>query len=582
MVKKRVGLQVVFSFWRKHKLLALGLFAGTVFSAGVAVVVPYVLRMIVDGIKQGITSAKLVRYVLFLVGFGILRAVADVLLPFFRGRVNERYQWQVRSDVFRQILNQGQSFVNRFPSGDVMERLDHDMGELSWFACSGIFRFVAAALMVLFTLAMLLKMNPLLTAVTVLPTGLLVFSWIRMGPKVYRWFMRWREKIAEVNNQLQSAFTGIRLVKAFVTEERLARGFRRTLTDRVAVAVNEARVESKIQVLYMGIAEIATLVVLWVGGIQVIGKSLTLGEFVAFNAYLLMLLQPMFDIGNLFVTGKRAEGAGERIGELTAHPPDIDRKGISKPLEKPAPGELKLERVSFNYDSKPVLKGVTMVFPPTKKIGIAGTVGSGKSTVLKLLLRLIEPQASRVLLNGTDIKGFDLNEYRRLFGYAPQEPTLFSDTLRNNTLFGRKVDPKRLERVVEMAQLSRDVAELPKGLDEVLGERGGGLSGGQKARVAIARALLELPPIIIIDDTTSALDAETEQNLLNRLIDELKGRTLILVSHRLATLTNCDYIYVMDQGELKEAGTPTELLAKQGLYWRLYQRQLLKEELERL
>lgn len=582
MVKRQSGLSVVFSFWRQHKLLALGLFIGTVFGALMAVAVPYVLRIIVDGIKQGITNAKLIRYVLLLVGFGIIRAVADVILPFCRGRVNERYQWQVRSEVFQKILNQGQSFVNRFPSGDVMERLDHDMGELSWFACSGIFRFIAAALLVLFTLTMLLRMNPVLTAVTVLPTGLLAFGWIRMGPKVYRWFMKWREKIAEINNQLQSAFTGIRLVKAFVTEERLTQQFHKTLTERVAVAVNEARVESKIQVLYMGIAEIALLVVLWVGGIQVIGKSLTLGEFVAFNAYLLMLLQPMFDIGNLFVTGKRAEGAGARIGELTAHSPDIHLKGPAKYLNKLAPNELKLERVSFNYDSKPVLKEVTMVFPLGKKIGIAGTVGSGKSTVLKLLLRLIEPQKGIVLLNGTDISQFDLEEYRRLFGYVPQEPTLFSDTLRNNILFGREVETEELNRVIDMAQLREDVKELPKGLDELLGERGTGLSGGQKARVAIARALLKMPPIIIFDDATSALDAETEQALLNRLTDELKGRTLLLVSHRLSTLNDCDYIYVLDQGEVKEEGSPEELLAKRGLYWQLYQRQLLKEELERL
>ncbi|MEO0070834.1 MAG: ABC transporter ATP-binding protein [candidate division WOR-3 bacterium] len=582
MVKRQNGLNVVFSFWRKHKLLALGLFIGTVFGALVAVVVPYVLRIIVDGIKQGITSEKIVRYVLLLVGFGILRAVADVILPFCRGRVNERYQWQVRSEVFQKILNQGQSFVNRFPSGDVMERLDHDMGELSWFACSGIFRFISAALLVLFTLTMLLRMNPILTAVTVLPTALLAFGWIRMGPKVYRWFMKWREKIAEINNQLQSAFTGIRLVKAFVTEERLTKQFHKTLTERVAVAVNEARAESKIQVLYMGIAEIATLVVLWVGGIQVIGKSLTLGEFVAFNAYLLMLMQPMFDIGNLFVTGKRAQGAGERIGELTSHLPDIERKGSAKLLNKLAPGELKLERVSFNYDSKPVLKEVAMVFPLGKKVGIAGTVGSGKSTILKLLLRLIEPQTGRVLLNGTDIRQFDLEEYRQLFGYVPQEPSLFSDTLRNNIIFGREVETEELKRVIDIAQLSRDVAELPKGLDELLGERGTGLSGGQKARVAIARALLKMPPIIIFDDATSALDADTEQALLNRLIEELKGRTLLLISHRLSTLNICDYIYVLDQGEVKEEGVPEELLTQKGLYWQLYQRQLLKEELERL
>jgi len=577
--KKKNGLGVVFDFWQRHKILALALFFFTALSGVVAVAFPYLLRLIIDGVRQEITQRKLIGYVLLLTGFGVVRAAASVILPFFRGRTNEWFQWEVRTRVFQEILGKGLSWTNRFPSGDVVERLDHDLQELSWFSCSGVFRFVDACLLVIFTLIMLFKMHLMLTLVVMVSSSLGVFGWLRAGPRIYSWFMKWREKIAEINNQLQTAFTGIRLIKAYVTENRLAREFRRTLNERVKVAVNEARQESKIQVFYMTIGQVAMLAVLWIGGIQVIGKSLTLGEFVAFNAYLLMLLPPMFDIGNLFVTGKRAGGAGERILELI----EYQEKIVAGPgARKPEYGELRLERVSCGYGEHKVLKDVTMVFPKKSRIGIAGTVGSGKSTVLRLILRLIEPDAGRVALNGTDVRDFEIFGYRRLFGYVPQEPTLFSDSLKNNILFGRNVDEERLGWVVELAQLKNEVAEFAQGLNEILGERGTGLSGGQKARVAIARALLEMPPFVLLDDATSGIDADTEQLFFERLFKELEERTIIIVSHRLKVLSLCDLIYCLDQGELKEQGTHEELLEKQGLYFRLYERQMLKEELERM
>ncbi|MGB9742515.1 MAG: ABC transporter ATP-binding protein [bacterium] len=573
------GLKLVGDFWQRHRLLALSLFLLTVLSGGLAIAFPYLLRLIVDGIKTEITGPKLVRYVLLLAGFGTLRAMMDVILPFIRGRTNEQFQWEVRSGVFRRMLEAGYAFTSRFPSGDVMERLDHDLQELSWFACSGIFRFVYAGLVVLFTLVMLLKMNLLLTLVVLVPVSLVVFGWLRAGPLIYQWFMKWREQIAETNNQLQAAFAGIRLVKGFVMENRLAARFGTTLDERVRVVVQETKVEARIQVFYMMIAELATLLILWVGGLLVIRKALTLGEFVAFNVYLLMLLPMMFDIGNLFVAGRRAGGAGERIQALITAEPEQKRAVLAR---RPFAGDLYLERVSSGYSATPVLKDISMVIKRGRRTGIAGTVGSGKSTVLRLILRLIEPQTGRILLNQEPVTEFELTAYRQLFGYAPQEPTLFSMTLRENITFGRQVSEEQLRQVVRLARLEQDIAGLKNGLEEMLGERGIGLSGGQKARVAIARAILKLPQYIILDDATSALDADTEQEFFDQLFTELSDRTFIIVSHRLKVLSACDYIYVLDRGELVEEGTPAELMAKRGLYYRLYQRQLLKEELERL
>jgi ATP-binding cassette subfamily B multidrug efflux pump len=571
------SLAVVFDFWREHKLWAVLLALGTVATTGISLAFPYILRFIVDGIKRGVAERELLRYVLLLVGFGMVRTIAEVVLPWNRGRINEKYQWLTRSRVFRKALDMGHSFTNRFPTGDVMERLDHDLEELSWFACSGIFRTLAAVFTVLFALGFMLSMNPLLTAITAVPVAAGVFIWLRLGPLVYTRYMKWRKLISEVNNQLEAGFTGIRLVKSYNMEARLARRLRRTLDERIDLSVDTARIQARIEVFYMAVAEVGLLLVLWVGGAFVVTGGLTLGQFVAFNAYVLMLVGPMFDIGNLFVSGRKAQGGSERVGEVERHRPEVTGPGSGR---APAPGVLRLEKVTFAYDKEPVLRDVTMEFPAGARVGVAGTVGSGKSTVFRLLFRLADPQQGRVLLDGTDIRQFDLDAYRALFGYAPQEATLFSDTLKNNVTFGRDVADAEVDHVVAMSQLERDLAGFPKGLEEVLGERGTRLSGGQQGRVAIARALAGGPKLLVFDDATSALDAETEKELVLRLNAELAGTTVIIVSHRLSILSACDFIYVLDRGEVKEQGTHAELLARRGLYWDLYERQLIKEELE--
>lgn len=578
--KPQFGLKLVFDFWRERPSWVVWLTVFTIVVTAITVAYPYILRLIIDGISTKLSAALLVRYVVLLVAFGLLRAAGDVMLPFTRGRMNERYQWSVRNTVFRRVLDTGHRFANEYPTGDVMERLDHDMAELSWFACSGLFRFVAAALSALFALVVMLRMNVLLTVVVVGPALAMMFAWTRLGPRVYRVFMKWREQIADINNQLQSSFTGIRLVKAYVMEGKAAARFRTSLDARVKTAVTEAALEMRVRMLYSSSAEVIGLLILWVGGVQVIGKSLTLGEFVAFNAYMLMLIGPMFDIGNLFVTGRRAQGSAERIDALKHHPLEVEPPAIPQP---PQAGELRLENVTFAFDTRPVLKNVSMSFPPGRKVGIAGTVGSGKSTVFRLLFRMADPQEGRVTLSGTDIRTLDIDAYRALFGYAPQEPMLFSDTVRNNITFGREgLDERRVTDAAQAAELTDDVAGFDKGLDEMLGERGTRLSGGQRERVAIARALALRPPVVVFDDATSALDAETERDLIAHLVTGLQGAAVIIVSHRLSVLSECDYIYVLDSGEVKEEGSHADLLARHGLYWQLYQRQLVKEQLEKL
>ncbi len=582
-------IKLVLEFWKQQKRRLIFLVLFTAIGTAISLSFPLILRYIIDGIRSNLATSEILKYVAILLAFGIGRSLISVFLPFARGRTNEIFMWHTRNNVFTRILGMGHRFSNKFPSGDVIERLDHDLNDLSWFACSGIFRPTEGIFTIIISLIILIKLNPLLTLITVLPVTLAIFVWLKLGPLVESWYDAWRVKISETNNLLESTFSGVKLAKSYVMESRIGKIFRNTLNQRIAAAVKTVVIEAKIGILFNGIAELGILLVLWVGGMLVIKQRLTLGEFVAFNSYILMLITPMFDIGNFFVAGKRAKAGEKRIRELGDFKKDVISKGrtstvLSDELLCTANGKIEvlLNKVNFSYNGKEVLRNINIKIQPGAKIGIAGTVGSGKSTIMRLLLGIAEPSSGNIFLNGADIKTVDLAALRRIYGYAPQEPVLFSDTIKNNIMFGRTVNPEEIELVAKIAQLQDDLKDMPKGLDEMIGERGLKLSGGQKARVAIARALLGKPKILLLDDVTSNLDAETEQDFINDVNVYIKDTTLIIVSHRLAILSNCDIVYVLDNGEIVEQGRHDELLAKKNLYWKLYQRQLMAEELERM
>jgi len=613
-------MKLLIQFWKRERPRLFGIVAFTAVSVAISLAFPYILRYIVDGIQAGLKNAasfkprELLTYVGILLGFGVLRSVISVALPYTRGRSNELFAWKTRNLVFRRVLDMGHSFTNKFPSGDVMERLDHDLNDLSWFACSGVFRPVEAIFTLLFALILLLRMNWLLTVISVLPVSLAVFAWLKLGPLVIKWYREWRVKISETNNFLESSFSGIRLVKSYTMEERNARSLRRILNARIAAAVRSVRAEALIGIMWGGISELGILLVLGIGGVLVIRESLTLGQFVAFNAYILMLIGPMFDIGNFFVAGKRAQAAEERIRAMHEFPPDVDiDTGARKP---PAHVEVFLTNVGFGYPTTPAalpaagappaddalpqrptapatqaLRDINMVLAPGTKIGIAGTVGSGKSTIMRLLLRIAEPSVGEVTLNGVPLREFEIQFLHDLFGYAPQEANLFSDTIQNNITLGREVPgadadarraatEARLQEIVRIAQLESDVKDMPKGLQETIGERGLKLSGGQKGRVSIARALFNKPKILLLDDVTASLDAETEQQFIKDVVAYMQDATVLIVSHRLSILAACDIVFVMDRGRIVESGTHAELLEKRGAYWKLYERQLMREQLD--
>ncbi|MFA5033170.1 MAG: ABC transporter ATP-binding protein [bacterium] len=577
------NIQFIIDFWKQRKGRFIFLILFTALGTGISLSFPYILKLLIDGITAHLAPGKILKYALLLLGLGALRSAVSMCLPFCRGLTNELFAWRTRNNIFKRLLVRDHNATQRFPPGDVIARVDQDLTDLSWFACSGIFRPVEAIFIIVAALIILIKINPFLTMVSFVPVASIIFVWLKFGSTIYKRYLKWREKISETHNHLSASFSGIKLIKSYTTEEQSVKRLRQILDERIIQAISVVKVEAKIGIFYSGLSEFGTLIVLWVGGILVIKHALTLGEFVAFNSYILMLIGPVIDIGDFFVLGKRAQGGAKRIREICEH--KTDERPVAENSEIFNWKDITLSNVSFSYKegekAVDVLQGINMKITPGSKIGIAGTVGSGKSTLIETLLRIMNPGEGKIKINGVDIREVNLDKLRALFGYVPQELNLFSDTIYNNIVLGREVESKEsVERMAEIAQLG--FKEFPKGLEEKIGEWGLKLSGGEKQRVAIARALIGRPKILILDDATSSLDVETEQRLIKELFTHTKDMTLIIVSHRLSTLSICDIVYVLDKGKIVETGTHSELLDKQNLYWKLYRHQLIEEELTKV
>jgi ATP-binding cassette subfamily B protein len=611
-----LDMKLVLRFWRQDWKQFIGLAALTLFYSAISIAYPRIIGYIIDAIQQGLSDpahfviSTLWNLVLLLVAARVLGALSEDFRPLAYNISGARFLWRTRNLVFRSVLDQGFTFTNRYPSGDVQERLDQDLNDVAQFSAMGIFWPMTSVLTMAFAIVILIRMNWLLTVVILVPTVASFFVYIRIGPRVDKWWREWREKMSETNNFLESSFSGIRLVKAYTMEERNAGRLRKVLNERIRSAVRGARLRAAFNSTYSTVAGLGSLAVLALGGVFVIRGKLTIGEFVAFNAYVDMLVWPMIGIADMITWVWQTGVEERRVRELAEFAPDVKLNAGTRPATDFH--EVRMTRVGFSYapvagpeldGSKdaaqppadppqpaaqpkpctPALQDIDIVLTPGARIGIAGTVGSGKSTIMRLLVRAAEPTSGEITVDGIPQPEFETRSLRSLFGYAPQEAGLFSDTIRNNIILGRTAPDteERLREVVRIAQLEPELKAMAKGTEELIGERGLRLSGGQQGRVSIARALFDRPRILLLDDVTASLDAETEQQFIRDVMGYMQGATLVIVSHRLSILAACDIVYVLDQGRIVESGRHNDLLARQGLYWKLYQRQIMEEELEK-
>jgi len=561
----------IWNFWRPHRKWMMLLLLFTLLSSAVTIGYPLVFKYLLDALNDalsrgnpemaGTTTWKLVTLIAVI---GLARSLTH-LYPGTRAMLNAKLEMDIRQHYFSRILDKGYKFFQRFRTGDLVTRLTDDIGgfpKIAWFSCSGIFRALESTSKFLFCMSFMLWMNWKLALLSIAPLPVMLYIFYHVRIALGQRALERQKIISKTNDMLEAAFSGVRILKAFTAEANQSRSFRQILDKRIGVELDVIRLWMGVWNLYWGIQFVGQIIVVVAGGIMVIGGTLTIGEFYAFYVYLSLLLQPLMDIPHLFVTSRQAFASIDREIEIEQTPGGTE--GVftgTRPVERVA--ALKLEAVDFRYDNSvsPALDHLELEVAAGERVAIVGSVGSGKSTLIRLAAGLLPPERGTVMLNGRPLQDYSLREYRRRVGYIPQEATLFSESVRDNISFGREVPEPVLLESLELAQVRAEMEALPKGLDQVLGQRGLTVSGGQKQRLAIARALAGEPDLLLMDDCTASLDAENERAFWEQFRRRYPQAACLIVTHRLATARQADTIYVLSQGRIVGRGTHDELLA---------------------
>jgi ATP-binding cassette subfamily B protein len=629
----------IWRYWSPHKYLLVFLAAFTLVSTAVAVAYPLVFRWVIDrvtGILESAEGSADIRNVMLILSAILVGHFVARLYPATRALVNAKLERDIRDDVFGRLMEKDYHFNNTFRTGDVVTRLTDDVGEwpkVAWFACSGIFRAVESSSKLVFCLVAMIVMSPKLTALSVIPLPIMMWVFYSLRHRM-RYYMEESQKaVSKTNNLLESAFTGIRIVKAFRAEDAQSRTLAGILKDRVAVLLGLLKLQMIMWSLDTFASRLGQMIVIAYGGYLVIQGELTIGTLFAFYVYLDMLTHPMMDVPFLFMTGQQAFVSIDRIDQIREFP-----IREAKPSGGRLDGieEIAFEGVTFSYDgSRKNLEDVAFRIPAGHRVAVVGPVASGKSTVLKHIAGILNPTEGRVLVNGRPLSDWDWDSFRTQIGYVPQEAVLFSKSIGENVLFGREVpedalpegvfretdQPLELEAggaedgakgggngdgkddgsglvsdailleddrrhaaawaryCLSMAQMDDDLVQLPRGVGTIVGQKGALVSGGQKQRIAIARALAGRPNVLLLDDCTAALDARNEDRFWKRLDEEQGASICFVVSHRLATIRRADTILVMDDGKLVDQGTHEELVGRCATYEEFLQTERKKAHL---
>ncbi|HHT90854.1 MAG TPA: ABC transporter ATP-binding protein [Firmicutes bacterium] len=556
--------------------------------------------LILTNIAQ-LVIPKLLGYLTDLVGSGELTwnalmrvmiafIILSILIAFFRyfWRINimgtaRRMEYTLRNMLFEHLQTLPPEFFNYQKTGDLMAHATNDIHAVRMALGPGIVSSVDAFFLTTVILIMMSRTISLsLTLVALLPLPIMLLVSFGFGRLIHRRFRRVQEAFSRLTEQAQENFAGIRVIKGFARERSEEERFRDVNEYNVVKNMDLVRVHALFHPLVGYLAGLSFIIVLGYGGILVLDGAITIGDFIAFNSYLGMLTWPVMAIGWVMNMIQRGKASMDRLNDIFHQRSDIVDPGQDGALAK-LEGKIEFCDLSFSYPtaSKPVLKGISAEIEPGQVVGILGRTGSGKTTLLNLLLRLYNVQPGMLKLDGVDIDQISLEVLRDSIGYVPQDSFLFSATIRENIDFASTGgDLGQVIEYAKIAQVYDNIVEFPQQFDTVVGERGVTLSGGQKQRIAIARALIKEPQILIMDDSLSAVDTETEEAILTNLRRVFPGKTVIIVSHRISTLKSADQILVLEEGQISQRGTHDELVQVDGLYKEMYQKQLLEERIE--
>ncbi|HWC95124.1 MAG TPA: ABC transporter ATP-binding protein [Candidatus Sulfopaludibacter sp.] len=521
-----------------------------------------------------------VRFAAYLLGLALIKGVFQFGMRVIIIGISRDTEYDLRNDLFAHLVTLAPEYYGRTRTGDIMARATNDLNAVRMMLGPGVMYCAETSLTFVLAVAIMVSVDWRLAFYALLPAPAVSFAVVFFGRKIHRRFEAIQAMFSDISSRVQENLSGVRMIRAFVQERAELRRFEELNREYIGHNLKLVLIQGIFQPLLEVLIGFTFLVVLWMGGHDVLTGRITIGNFVMFNTYMGMLVWPMIALGWVVNLMQRGSASLDRINQILLEKPAIAAPGSPLALTG-VRGEIEFRGVVMQYGSGRALDGVDLRIPAGATVAIVGHTGSGKSTLVNLAPRLFDPTEGAVLLDGIDLRRADPAEVRRHIGFVPQETFLFSATIAENIAFGvERASEEQVRRAAEIAGLAGDIEGFPQGYRTMVGERGITLSGGQKQRTAIARAILRDPRILILDDALSSVDTMTEERILTHLAGVMRGRTVILISHRVSTVRQADCIVVLEKGRIVEQGTHAELVEAGGYYAELAQKQMLEEELE--
>jgi len=571
-------------FVRYKKKLLMGFIFIILSNAG-AVYIPLITKDAINELSKEVRVDLLIHFAILIVGASIFAGFFRFLIRETIIVVSREIEFDLRQDFWEHIQKLPLRYFQNNSTGNIMAHATNDINSVRTFLGPAVMYSADTLTRLIIVITIMLSLNFSLTLFALIPLPLLSILVYKVGKMIHEKFTLIQEKFSELTTKAQESYSGIRVVKSYVREENEINGFKKLSRDFLERNMDMIKIQALLFPLLLLITGLSVIIIVWLGGVKVINNEISLGDIVAFIAFLGMLTWPMIAFGWVINIIQQGEASMKRLNKIFAEPYEINDSDDTDFNIKQIKGEIEFKNVSFSYNENLpyIFKNVNLKIPIGSTTAIMGYTGAGKTTFINLIPRLYDITEGEVMIDGVNVKSIPLKTLRTNIGLVQQEAFLFSDTIMNNISYGlRNIDKVRVAAVSNIANFTDDVNDFPKGFDTIMGERGITLSGGQKQRASLARSLAIDPKILILDDSFSAVDTNTEEKILKNLKNFMNDRTSIIISHRISTVKDADNIIVLADGKIKEQGKHEQLIALGGIYADLHYKQLLEKELEEL